>query len=174
MTRSISSNILRFVFFLLLQWLLFNYMDLFKGMAYPLPYIFAMLMLPFETPKWLYLCLGFIYGLLLDVTIDTLGMHTSACVFLGLLIPLVVRIIPVRENFGITDSPTMASRGLRWYLIYALILTFAHHTWLFFIEWFKFSSVGWLILKIILSTLYTTMFLILFQFIFYSKNKMTN
>lgn len=169
MAREVVANILRFVIFLLLQGLLFNYIDLFGGLAIPFPYIFAMLMLPFNTPKWAFVFIGFFYGLAMDIFTDTLGIHTSACVFLGFVQPFVTRLIPVKEHFGVVDSPTVASRGSQWYLTYSSILVLLHHIWLFAIEWFKFTNLHWLLLKILLSSAFTLIIMLLFQFLLYTR-----
>ncbi|MGB0422887.1 MAG: hypothetical protein ACPGED_01135, partial [Flavobacteriales bacterium] len=63
MNNAIVKSILRIVFFVLLQALVVNRLDLFQGLALPFIYIFALLMLPFQTPRLLVLLICFVVGI---------------------------------------------------------------------------------------------------------------
>ncbi|MBM3427344.1 MAG: hypothetical protein FJX95_01015, partial [Bacteroidetes bacterium] len=53
------------------------------GFILPWVYIFAILMLPFETPKWLVLVIAFVVGYVMDLFSGPMGMHMTACTVLG-------------------------------------------------------------------------------------------
>ena len=55
---------------LLLQVLGFNHIHIF-GFATPMPYIYFLLILPGETARWLYIVLGFVMGMLVDLFATT-------------------------------------------------------------------------------------------------------
>lgn len=168
---TILNNIIRILFLLFLQVLVINRMDLLSGMMLPWLYIFGILMLPFETPKWLSLAVGFSIGFLMDFFTGTLGLHTSACTMLGFLQPQVQRLLSPREGYETTQRPTIQQMGLAWYITYASILTLAHHFWLFYLEVFRFTDFFETFLRVILSTLATLVLMTIGQYLIYNTSK---
>jgi rod shape-determining protein MreD len=172
MLQTILSNIVRIVFLILLQALVVSRMELFNGLILPWIYIFGILMLPFETPRWLTLIIAFTIGFILDYFSGPMGLHTSACVVLGYMQPLVQKIFSPREGYEVTQRPTVQSMGLPWYVTYASILTFIHHGWLFFMEVFRFSGFFYTLAHILLSGIATVLLMTIGQYlIFNSKYK---
>ena len=82
MVSVFRENIFRFILLILFQVLILDHVEL-GGYLNPFLYVMFILMLPFETPDWLVLLLGFITGLTLDMFTDTIGMHTASCVWLA-------------------------------------------------------------------------------------------
>ncbi len=78
MLQTIILNIVRILFLILLQSQIVSRIDLFDGLILPWVYIFGLLMLPFETPRWLTMIIAFVTGLLMDFFSDPIGLHTSA------------------------------------------------------------------------------------------------
>ena len=87
MLQTIISRLGWFVFLFLLQVLVFNHVHIF-GYATPMPYIYFLLILPSDTPRWLYVLLGFVLGLLIDLFTNTPGMAAGSMTLSGLLVPL--------------------------------------------------------------------------------------
>lgn len=171
MAITILSNIFRIAFLILLQSLVVNRMQPLDGLILPWIYIFGILMLPFETPKWLVLLISFCVGWLMDFFSGPPGLHTSACLLLGFLQPLVQRLFSPREGYEINQRPTVQSMGLAWYLTYASVLAFAHHTWLFFLEVLRFNDFFYQLLHIVLSVAATVFLMTIGQYLIYtSKN----
>ncbi|MEZ4798550.1 MAG: rod shape-determining protein MreD [Flavobacteriales bacterium] len=171
MALTIIKNIIRIAFLILLQILVVNRMQAFDGLVLPMVYIFGVLMLPFETPRWLVLVIGFVVGWVMDLFSGPPGLHTSATLFLAFLQPVIQKIFSPREGYEVTQRPTVQSMGLPWYLTYAGILTFAHHFWLFFMEVFRFSDFFYQMLHIIASTVATLLLMTIGQYLIYtSKN----
>lgn len=77
MLQTIISRLGWFVFLFLLQVLVFNHVHIF-GYATPMPYIYFLLILPSDTPRWLYVLLGFVLGLLIDLFTNTPGMAAGS------------------------------------------------------------------------------------------------
>ncbi len=165
MNSSYLNHIVRFVFLLLLQGLVLDKISFFDGRMLPFPYIYALLILPFNTAKWLFLIIGFVYGFAIDSFSSTLGMHTSATVFLAFIIPYFRDMLAPIEGYGVVASPTVESQGVKWFLIYILVLTFLHHTWLFYIESFQITNFFATLLKIILSTIFSVILMLIFHFL---------
>jgi cell shape-determining protein MreD len=114
---------------------------------------------------------GFMVGLLMDYFSGPIGLHTSACVFLGFLQPIVQKILAPREGYDLTQRPTVQRMGLAWYVTYAGVLTLAHHSWFFVMEVFRFSDFLYQVLHILLSTFATLVLMTIGQYLIYnSKN----
>jgi rod shape-determining protein MreD len=127
-------------------------------------YIVFLLLLPFETPKWLLLLLSFAMGITIDIFSDTPGMHTSATVFLGFLRPYILKSISPREGYESATEPRIKNYGVNWFVKYTLILTFLHHSFLFGVEIFRFSGIFFIIARTLLSTIFTTFLIVISQY----------
>ncbi len=169
MLRTILVNILRIAFLILLQNLVVSRIDLFDGLIFPWVYIFGILMLPFETPRWLTMGIGFLAGLLMDYFSGPIGLHTSASVTLAYVQPIVQKILSPREGYDVTQKPTVQRMGLAWYLTYAGVLTLVHHSWFFFMEVFRFSDFFYQMAHILLSTLATLLLMTIGQYLIYNS-----
>lgn len=169
MLQTVSVNIIRILFLVLLQALVVSRVQLFDGLIFPLVYIFGILMLPFETPRWMVLVAAFFVGLLMDYFSGPIGLHTSACVFLGFMQTVVQKVLAPREGYDITQRPTVQRMGLAWYVTYAGVLTLAHHSWFFIMEVFRFSDFLYQLLHILLSTLATLVLMTIGQYLIYNS-----
>lgn len=169
MLQTILINIIRIVFLVLLQNLVVSRIDLFDGLVFPWIYIFGILMLPFETPRWLTMVIGFCVGLLMDYFSGPIGLHTSACVTLTYLQPIVQKILSPREGYDITQRPTVQRMGLAWYLTYAGALTLIHHSWFFFMEVFRFNDFFYQMLHILMSAIVTLILMTIGQYLIYNS-----
>ncbi len=169
MLQTVSVNIIRILFLVLLQALVVSRVQLFDGLIFPWVYIFAILMLPFETPRWMVMFIAFFVGLLMDYFSGPIGLHTSSCVFLGYLQPIVQKILAPREGYDLTQRPTVQRMGLAWYVTYAGVLTLAHHSWFFFMEVFRFSDFLYQVFHILLSTFATLVLMTIGQYLIYNS-----
>lgn len=169
MAGKIFRNIGRFILLVLLQGLILNDAHLFQGMAVPFLYVFFLLMLPLETPRWLELIIGLVCGLAIDMFTNTIGMHASACVVLAYLRPLVLKGIAPRDGYEFGMRPTVSDMGPAWYLKYAIVLIFIHHLWLFFLEVYTFSGFFNTLLRAVLSTFFTFVLVLLSQYLTFPK-----
>jgi len=164
----IVKNIIRFIILILLQVTIFNNIQL-SGFINPYLYVLFILLLPFETPPWLLLALSFFMGLSIDVFSNTIGIHASACVFMGFLRPFVLNYISVRDNYESNIEQGLYVYGFSWFFKYALILILAHHSFLFIVEVFSFNNFGDTLIRIILSSIFTLVLVITSQFIISKK-----
>lgn len=168
MIKIIGRNILRFIILVLIQvWVLNNIQ--FSGYINPYLYILFILLLPFETPAWFVLLLSFFLGLSVDMFSNTLGMHASASVFMAFLRPYVLQSIAPRDGYEINTFPRVFYYGLVWFFKYAIILVFIHHLFLFTVEVFNFTSYYLVLWRTILSTIFTTIIIIISQYLIFRK-----
>lgn len=173
MEDRIFRNILRFVFLLIIQVLIFKRLDLSIGefhyihlIVYPL----AVLLLPLDTPKALVLTIAFAYGFIFDCFYNSPGVHAGALVFTAYLKNLVLRILEPFEGYPINISPTMSVMGFTWFISYASILMFLHCFTYFSFDSFSFVFIYSITLNAVFSFIPSMVIILLFQFIFRNKH----
>jgi len=168
MIKTLQQNIFLFILLVLLQVGVLNNIQL-GSYLNPYMYVLFILLLPINTPNWLVLVVSFILGLIIDMFADTIGMHASATVFMGFLRPLVLQAITNRDNYDSGTSPRIHYFGFFWFLKYTLVLVFSHHLFLFTVEMFNFYSFHLVLWRTVLSTLFTSLLVILSQYVIYRK-----
>ena len=168
MIDTLQKNIIRFVVLILVQILIFNNIKI-GGYIVPYVYVLFILLLPFQTPAWITLSLGFIMGLIIDIFSETLGMHAAATVFISFIRPFVLSYFAPRDGYQPGTYPRVLYYGLPWFIKYALILVLAHHLLLFYIEMFKFQDFFATFLRVMLSTFFSLTIIVISQFFIFRK-----
>lgn len=153
-----------FILLILLQVLLFNNIQ-FSGYINPYIYIMFILLLPVEIPGWALLIISFFTGLIIDFFAGAYGMHTAATVLAGFVRPYVLRVLSPRDGYESGIGPSMVAYGVRWFLIYTLVIVLVHHTLLFYLEVFRFTDFFRTLLRVFLSSLFSVTFILLLEFI---------
>ena len=141
------------------------------NLSTPYLYILFILLLPFETPNVLLFALSFILGLTIDAFYDTAGLHAAACVLLALVRVLFISITVQKDGFDNEPEPTLSIMGFRWFFTYALVLTLFHHFFLFNLEVFRFSELGYTLTRFVLSSIFTVFLMLLSGLIFFRKKE---
>jgi hypothetical protein len=152
-----------FLLLIALQLLIFNNIE-FSGYVNPFVYVMFILILPVAIPSWLLLLLSFLTGFVIDLFSGTMGVHAFATVLAGYVRPWVISLNATAEAAEGELSPSSYRSGLRWYLVYTVIIVLVHHLALFFIEIFSFRFFFHTLLRVLLSTAVTTFFIVLFDF----------
>lgn len=152
-----------FILLILLQILLFNNI-MFSGYVNPYVYILIIMVLPVEIPSWLLLIISFATGLVVDIFSGTIGMHTASTVLAGFSRPYVLRIIAPRDGYDSGDAPSMGLYGAWWFFVYTLIMVLIHHLSLFYLEVFSFTDFFRTMLRVILSSCFTILFILLLEY----------
>ena len=165
MISEVIKNIFRFFFLVFFQVLILNNIQL-SGYLNPFLYVLFILMLPFETPKWLVLVLAFIIGISVDMFSDTGGLHAAASVFMAFLRDPILKLIAPRDGYDVVQKPTIQQFGFGWFFSYAGILVFIHHFFLFYLEVFHFTDFFSTFFRVILSSLFTLSLVFISQFFF--------
>lgn len=165
MNKQVLINIARFILLVLVQVLVFNRINL-GGFLNPYVYVMFILLLPFETPKWLLLISAFLLGLSIDIFSGTIGMHASAATFMAFLRPSVSRIISSKREYESGVLPGINDLGITWFVSYSLLLVFLHHLVFFYLEIFRFTEFFTTLLRVVSSTLLTTSVIILLDLLF--------
>jgi len=161
-------NIVRFVLVVIFQILIFDNI-LLNGYLIPYFYLLFIILLPFETPRWLQLISGFILGFSIDLFEHTPGMHTFATVCIAFIRPYLLNLFAPRDGYDQETFPTIYFYGFKWFLKYAAIMVFAHHFMLFYLEVFDFKEFFSTFLRVILSTLLSASTIVLSQYFVFRK-----
>lgn len=159
-----------FVTLVLLQVFVFDNIQ-FNNYLTPNVYILLILILPLQMHPSQVLLVAFALGLSVDiVSSGIIGAHAAACVACAYWRKTLIRfILPKGEYDNLTN---IASRqmGLSKFIIYTLLIVFVHHTILFFIEIFSFAQIFTTLLRIIVSTVVSSIFIVLFQHLFSTQS----
>lgn len=169
MTNKLLINIIRFVILVFVQVFILENINL-RGYINPYLYIYFILLLPFETPGWLLLTSSFLLGFSIDTFVGTLGIHTASSVFMAFSRPLVIKAIPSRKDFEPGMKPSISHLGFIWFFSYALILIFIHHLALFYLEVFRFNDFFTTFLRVLLSSSFTLILVIIAQYLFFNSS----
>lgn len=163
MFQTIISRIGWFISLVLLQALVFNHVHIF-GYATPMPYVYFLLILPSDTPRWLYVVLGFALGLCIDILTTTPGIAAGTTCLLGLLAPLYLRIFSPSDN---NDAFIPSKRSMEWnsFSKYIFLSVLTYCIVFFLLEAFSFFDWQILLINIVGSTLLTTLFVVAMELI---------
>src|SRR5690554_6639252 len=98
MINYIGKYALSLIAIVLVQVMILNNINL-GGFINPYLYVLFILILPIDIPNWFLIFIAFLMGILMDVFLNTVGMHASATVFLGFMRPLYLRYLAPREGY---------------------------------------------------------------------------
>jgi hypothetical protein len=152
MNSTLLANIARFVLLLAAQVLIFNRIDLF-GFINPFPYVLFIILYPVNGNKSGLLIASFLLGLLMDMFWNSGGVHAAACLVLAYYRPAIFRF-----SFGLSyEYQTVKLNDVltpeRFSFI--LIAVVLHHFVLFVLEVFKISFLWDILVRTVLSTVFT-------------------
>ena len=123
-------------------------------------YILALYMLPYKMKGIPLLLFGFFLGLIMDLADNTVGIHAAASTFIAYIRPRLLQLTSTREEI----DDTHGGQGLtdvRWFLKYTLLFNVV----LILTEAFTFNDILISIIRIILSTFISMLFMLLYYFI---------
>lgn len=142
-----------FVGLVLLQVLILNNVHI-AGYATPFLYIYMILKFESDVPRNALMLWAFFLGLAVDILSDTPGMNAAATVLLAFLRPSLLRLFTPRDN---PDSfiPSFKTMGISPFLKYTTASVFVHSLALLSIEFFSFTSICLLLLRVLLCTILT-------------------
>lgn len=160
-----TANILRFIVVLLAQIFVFGLIHLF-GCVNANIYLLALLLLPLEIPRWLQYIIAFITGFIVDMFAMTYGVHAFSCVLMMFIRPYLVNALNGRPNDDGIEKLGPGDKDFRWLLLYTLILVLIHQFSAVMLEAFTFRHFGRTLLVILGNTVFTTVLILCFEYIF--------
>jgi rod shape-determining protein MreD len=152
MNSIVLVNIFRFVLLLAVQILVFNNMD-FWGYVSAFPYILFIILYPVNGNKYGLLVSSFFLGLVMDLFCNSGGVHATACVLLAYIRPTFFKF-----SFGLSyEYQTVKLNDVltpeRFTFILLSVIT--HNLTLFLLESFQVSFILDVLLRTLLSTVFT-------------------
>ena len=161
--KSLFQLLWKVFFYLGVYLIIGNQLNLF-GMALCFSYAGAVLLLPVSINPVRVLFFAFVVGFIMDIFHSSPGIHAASCLMLAFF----------RANFlhwmvpagGYEDSMTITpgSMGLRWYFTFASGLLLIHSLMYFFLDYAGFSQFGMLLLRSLLSSMFTLAGILLLQY----------
>jgi rod shape-determining protein MreD len=165
MRTDILKYIVRFILLVLLQVFILNNIQL-GGYINPYAYILFLIILPVNINRLLSLLVAFGTGIIIDTFSNSMGLHTSACLMLAFVRPAALRLLSPRDGYETDAIPSITALGFRWFLLFALLLTLAHHFTLFYLEVFRLSEFFTTLMRIMASSIATVITVVLVQYLF--------
>ena len=153
--------ILSFILLVLLQVLIFNNI-LFYGYLNPYIYVAFILWLPLSTGRGNVLLLAFMLGLCIDLFENSGGVHIAASVLLAYFRRPLLRLTTRKQGADFEDlNINRLQTGNM--VVYALVAILLHHYALFLIESYSFRDLGTVLVRTLMSSIFTFIFVLLLQ-----------
>ncbi len=170
MSRIGISQVIAFFVYLLYQVMILQNVVLFHT-AFCFLYVAYLLLLPVETNPLVLMGIGFLMGFAVDMFYESIGLHAFACVFVMYVRNYWLSSITPQGGYDSNVTPSMALGGFQWFVVYALPLVFIHHLMLFYMEAGGFGMFWFTLWKTIVSTFFTTLVILIAQFLFPGRRR---
>lgn len=152
MNSTLLLNILRFILLLTVQIVIFNNMT-FLGFILPLPYMLFLILYPVNSNRAGLLVSSFLLGLMMDLFSNSGGIHATACVVLAYYRPYIFKFaFGVSYEYQTIKLNESLTPERFTFILLAVVL---HHFTLFILEAFQVSFILDILLRTILSTVFT-------------------
>lgn len=152
MNSTFLLNISRFILLLAVQITIFNNMN-FLGYIIPLPYILFIILYPVNGNRSGLLLASFLLGLTMDLFSNSGGIHATACLVLAYARPTIFKF-----SFGVSyEYQTIKLNDVLTPERFSFIMmsVIIHHITLFILEAFQVSFFWDILLRTVLSTVFT-------------------
>lgn len=145
-----------FVVLVLVQVLLLNNLMLVPYVV-PMIYVGFIALLPTNTPTSILILAGFGTGVVIDLMSGLAGLTTIALTATAFLRPVVMNITIGKDLLREHRTPDRGTLGTKEYLLYTSLLVLVHCTFFFFFEALTFKHALLTIVKIVASTIVSTL-----------------
>jgi hypothetical protein len=152
MNSALFVNIFRFILLLAVQIIIFNNMN-FLGFISPYPYILFIILYPVNGNKFGLLIASFFLGLSMDLFSNSGGFHTAACIVLAYYRPYLFRFaFGLSYEYQTIKLNDVLTPERFTFILFSVLM---HHLILFTLEAFKFTLALDILLRTLLSTVFT-------------------
>ena len=169
MNSTITKNSIRFIILLLIQVLALKGVRLEYGfLSYVAIIIYPLfiILLPINIPRSLLLILAFLLGISVDIFYDSIGVHAGASVFIAFCRLYILRLLEPTQGYKTEGSPSAHNFGLPWFISYASTMMLIHLFVYFSMDAFSYVFIFDILIKTILSFIFSMIFLIVHQIVF--------
>ena len=160
--------IIRFIGCLLFQVLVLNNIQL-TGLMNPYYYPLFVLLLPLQMPQWACLLLSFVMGYSVGIFSNSSGLHAFSTVAMAFARPFVITALFPKTETEDVEELSIGKTGLFNFILYAFVLVFIHHLVFFVAEVWSFTQFYLTSIKIVLSSLMSTLLIIVGEYLFLRK-----
>lgn len=136
----------------------------FLGFCHPFIYIYLLLLMPIQWPRWLQTIGGAALGLVMDMFANSPGVHMAACVLFSYMRPLLLQ-HAVQDSSRLNGAITLDSVGEGTFLRLTALLVTAHHLILFMLDAFTFHRFWMTIILTILSAVISYGLILMAEFL---------
>lgn len=169
---NLVKNIVRFCIFVLMQFFVLNQIPPLHQLVTPYIYFLFILWLPFKMGRRSVMLIAFLLGFALDCFTKTYGLHAAPCVLIAYIRPFLINLLISQEGAESNyNEPSVTSMGFAPYFTYVTILTFIHHTLLFFLQAMQTGGYFYFLVKSLLSTAVSLVLIMLIELLFVRKQK---
>jgi hypothetical protein len=106
----------------------------FFDVAFCFVYISVVLFLPSTTPMSTALIIAFLTGIMVDMFYNTAGLHASAALIVAFIRGFILKVLFPSRGLENEIVISVEGMGVERFIRYIVIMTFLHHTYLFFVE----------------------------------------
>ncbi|MDR2064174.1 MAG: hypothetical protein LBP85_00460 [Prevotellaceae bacterium] len=160
-----------FACLVLLQEFLFNNIQFIHFLS-PYIYIYMILILPFNMHPASVLTVSFGLGLSVDIiSAGILGAHAAACTAAAFCRNFIIKITIPRVEYESIYTATAMQIKLKLFVLYAFLLVFVHHFILFLLEILSLDNFIFTFVRIFVSSIISTVFIILIKLLFSKEIK---
>jgi hypothetical protein len=163
-------NILRLIVFLMVQVFVLNKIPFLHQFIVPYLYFLFILWLPFSISRIGLLVIGFFTGLLLDHFTMQPGMHAAACLLVAYARPFIINLLIPKDTDEFNyREPSPKALGWAPYMVYVLVLTLFHHTYLTLLQWLQFGTFLQFLIKVASTTAISLLLIVTTELLFPRK-----
>lgn len=163
MNSALFLNIARFILLLAAQITVFNNID-FLGYINPFPYLLFIILYPVNGNKSMLILSSFLLGIVMDLFCNSGGVHAASCLLLAYFRPYIFKF-----SFGLSYeyqtvrlNDVLTTERFSFILISVVI----HHFSLFLLEVFQLNFLWDILLRTLLSTIFTIIICVILIYIF--------
>lgn len=145
-------NALRFIILLAVQILILNQIK-FGGFVVPFLYVLFILLYPINSNRFGFLTASFAIGLIMDMFMDSGGVHATACVLLAQFRPFFLRFaFGLSYEFQTIKIAEKLSVDRFTFIAFCVLF---HHSLIFLLEVWRFNLLFEIFIRTIFSTIFT-------------------
>lgn len=165
-------NMIRFAVFILVQVYILNRIPHLHRFIAPYIYYLFILWLPFSVSRQWLLLIGFFTGLTLDYFMVTPGLHAAACLLIAYVRPIMITLLTPKDSTEFNYREP-SPKSMQWtpYIVYVVVLTLLHHTYMVFLEWLSVGHFLDFIIKVIATTGISLLLILAVELLFPRKLK---
>jgi rod shape-determining protein MreD len=163
MNNPFFRRLVAFVLLILLQSFVLSRLPL-GTYVQPCIYIFFILQLPFGYSRVAALLWAFALGFFVDLlSSDMIGIHIACTLVVAYVRPYVLKLFSPKMDFDTYLVPSFRTLGWRFGISYLLLMVGWHQSLFFFLDVFGFYDFWHTIVRIVLSTLCSVVFILVLQ-----------